>query len=214
MGPSGCGKSTFLRVVAGLVPPDNPCQFAPPATLVEDPLSLSMNFQSPVLLPWLTVEQNAMLPFELSGRAAGQLELGRLEHLLSLTGLVGFRHAFPAQLSGGMQMRASLIRSFVTQPAVMLMDEPFAALDELTRLKLGIELRALAKKTNVTVLFVTHSVHEAVLLSDRVLVLSARPARVIDDCSIDLHPDRDETSIDSPAYARACAAIRQGLAYG
>ena len=214
LGPSGCGKSTLLRAVAGLVQVKDSAQVTVLPEIAADPLALSMNFQKPVLLPWLSVEQNALLPFEASGTPIDDVARSRLEGLLAITGLVGFRHALPSQLSGGMQMRAALVRSFVTEPRLLLMDEPFASLDELTRTRLGLDVRSMAKRTGATVLFVTHSVQEAVLLSDRIISLSSRPAHIVDEFNILLGENRSSELIDDAEYIRTSAAIRKRVVHG
>ena len=212
LGPSGCGKSTFLRVIAGLVQ-SHPAQLQVADKFRTNALAMSMNFQKSVLLPWLTVEQNALLPYEASGQQVDKAVWDRLNHLLNVTGLEGFRHVRPAHLSGGMQMRASLVRSLVTEPKLLLMDEPFAALDETTRTRLGFELRDLISELNTTTIFVTHSVQEAVLLADRVVTLSMRPAHITSVYAVPFKGARTADLLDSTAYYDGVAKVREVLAH-
>lgn len=196
LGPSGCGKSTLLRLVAGLLP-------APHRSAVErrdDNASLACVFQNPALMPWTTVERNVRLPLALGGRR----DDARVEQALRLVGLEAFRHVYPRELSGGMQMRASIARALVTQPRLLLMDEPFAALDEITRQRLDAELRALWARQSLTVMFVTHSIVEAVFLSTRIVVMSERPGRIVGEIIVD-EPQRDDDFRGSARFAAYCA---------
>ncbi|GIM82012.1 ABC transporter ATP-binding protein [Salinispora arenicola] len=179
LGRSGCGKSTLLRLVAGLLPVT-----AGAVTVADTPVSrprqdVAMLFQRPALLPWRTVLDNVLLPVEIFGWKRAQ-HRDRARQLLELAGLTGFEKRLPHELSGGMQQRVSLCRSLISQPRVMLMDEPFSALDALTREELSGELQRIHMETSATVVFVTHSIEEAVLLADRVVVLSPRPGRIRD----------------------------------
>ena len=179
LGRSGCGKSTLLRLIAGLLPVT-----AGEVTVADAPVAhprpdVAMLFQRPALLPWRTVLDNVLLPVEIFGwKRAQHREQAR--QLLKLTGLAGFEKRLPHELSGGMQQRVSLCRSLIGEPRVMLMDEPFSALDALTREELSGELQRVHMETSATVVFVTHSIEEAVLLADRVVVLSPRPGRIRD----------------------------------
>lgn len=177
LGRSGCGKSTLLRLVAGLLPVT-----AGEITVADTPVThprpdVAMLFQRPALLPWRTVLDNVLLPVEIFGWKRVQ-HRDRARQLLELTGLAGFEKRLPHELSGGMQQRVSLCRSLIGEPRVMLMDEPFSALDALTREELSGELQRVHMETSATVIFVTHSIEEAVLLADRVVVLSPRPGRI------------------------------------
>ena len=197
LGPSGCGKSTLLRLVAGLDAPD--------AGTVEREGggSLAFVFQDAHLLPWRPLLANVALPLELRG--VGRAERERTATAaLEQVGLGDALGRHPAELSGGMRMRASLARALVTEPRLLLLDEPFAALDEITRQRLDDQLRALWKERGMTVAFVTHSVSEAVYLAERAIVFSSRPARVVDDIAIELPRDRDAaTRTDTPFAHRA-----------
>lgn len=179
LGRSGCGKSTLLRLIAGLLPVT-----AGEVTVADAPVAhprpdVAMLFQRPALLPWRTVLDNVLLPVEIFGWKRAQ-HRERARQLLKLTGLAGFEKRLPHELSGGMQQRVSLCRSLIGEPRVMLMDEPFSALDALTREELSGELQRVHMETSATVVFVTHSIEEAVLLADRVVVLSPRPGRIRD----------------------------------
>jgi NitT/TauT family transport system ATP-binding protein len=186
VGPSGCGKSTLLSLVAGLRRPSTGtvlCDGEPVTAPM--PRKIGMIFQEANLLPWLTAIDNVAFPLKLRHvpRAERRAAAARM---LALTGLAGFEEQLPHQLSGGMKQRVSIARGLVQDPAVLLMDEPFASLDEQTRMLLGDELLRIWSQTRKTVLFVTHSLNEAVYLADRVVVLSARPGRIVDDVAVDL----------------------------
>ena len=195
VGPSGCGKTTLLRMFAGLDHPDTgtiSIDETTPDKLKHDH-RLAIAFQDAALLPWRSVEANVRLPLELSGAARkdprGTAEL--VEHLITLVGLTGFATARPAQLSGGMQQRTSIARALAVEPALLLLDEPFASVDEITRRRLNVELLSLlAGRAHGTIL-VTHSVAEALFLSQRVLVMSARPMRILEELKVELPEPRD-----------------------
>lgn len=204
LGPSGCGKSTLLKLVAGLQPPSSGelhCseQGAP-----------GFVFQEPTLLPWAGVLANVRLPLDLAGLPQREAD-ERASAALAGVGLQAFERALPRQLSGGMQMRVSIARALVTQPRLLLMDEPFAALDEITRSRLDSELLALWREQALTVLFVTHSIHEAVFLSSRVLVMSARPGRVVDELLIDEPHPRSEAFRVSTRFAALAQRLQASL---
>lgn len=181
LGPSGCGKSTALRLIAGLMPPTLGRIEWEGGRSADD---LGVVFQEPTLMPWATVEKNVFLPFRLRGQSFRAVR-DHIHETLALVGLENFAASYPRELSGGMKMRVSIARALATNPRLILMDEPFAALDEITRQKLNDDLLALKAKTGATVIFVTHSVFESVFLSDRILVMAARPGRVIREIEID-----------------------------
>jgi NitT/TauT family transport system ATP-binding protein len=190
VGPSGCGKSTLLRLVAGLVAPTEGKVSIGGARVIEPRDDTGIVFQAPTLLPWASVLDNVLFPLDMMRRldAAGR---ERARDLLSLVGLSGFEGKYPRELSGGMQQRAGICRALVHDPDILLMDEPFGALDALTREELTIELMRIWRERPKTILFVTHSIPEAVLLADRVVVMSARPGRVAEIIDIALPRPRD-----------------------
>jgi NitT/TauT family transport system ATP-binding protein len=177
IGRSGCGKSTLLRLVAGLLGPTAGQVLIDGERVVAPRRDVAMVFQRPALLPWRSVLDNVLLPVEIFRWRRAE-HVRRAEELLEMTGLAGFRKRLPHELSGGMQQRVSLCRALIQRPSVMLMDEPFSALDALTREELAVELQRIHMELGTTIVFVTHSIQEAVLLADRVAVLSARPGRV------------------------------------
>lgn len=209
LGPSGCGKSTILRLLAGLTPPTR-------GTLSWRGTrpQLGVVFQEPTLMPWSTVFGNVWLPLRLAGISHRQAK-DRVMEALDSVGLSGFAKAYPRELSGGMKMRVSIARALVTRPALLLMDEPFAALDEITRGKLNDDLAALKCALGATVVFVTHSVYESVYLSSRILVMAARPGRVVTEISIAAPLPRNEEFRLSAPYAEKCretsAALRLAM---
>lgn len=212
VGPSGCGKSTLLRTVGGLVTPATGTVSIGGLSPEQARLRrlLSFVFQQPVLLPWRTALQNIELPLWVSGWPVQQRrETAR--HYLDLVGLEQFANAFPAQLSGGMQQRVALARALSFKPAVLLMDEPFGALDELTREHLNGELLRIWSTTNATVLFVTHSLVEAVFLADRILVFSAHPGTLIADMAVELPRPRTVELLDQDVFLRYVAEVRRQL---
>jgi NitT/TauT family transport system ATP-binding protein len=207
LGPSGCGKSTALRIIAGLLQPTRGRVVWSGDHGIGD---LGVVFQEPTLMPWATVKHNVWLPFRLRGQSYGQVQDQVLE-ALRLVGLEKFQNAYPRELSGGMKMRVSIARAMVTRPRLILMDEPFAALDEITRFRLNNDLLALKENIGCTVIFVTHSVFESVFLSDRIVVMAARPGRVIRALPIDAPYPRDETFRTSADYAAYCRQTSDAL---
>ena len=202
VGPSGCGKSTLLRIIAGLVPPSQGrVQWAADVSG-----HIGFVFQEPTLMPWATVWDNVYLSLRLAGRSRGEVSAPIAATLESL-GLGGFERAYPRELSGGMRMRVSIARALVRSPKLLLLDEPFAALDELTRFRLNEDLLRLWQEQRWTVVFVTHSVFEAVFLSNRIVVLTPRPGRVAADLPIDLAYPRQAALRTAPAYAERCRAV-------
>ena len=204
LGPSGCGKSTALRLIAGLSHP-TAGRIVWEGQRQEG--ELGVVFQEPTLMPWATVAQNVWLPMRLRGQTYNAVKDEILE-ALRLVGLEKFATSYPRELSGGMKMRVSIARALVTHPKIILMDEPFAALDEITRFKLNNDLLALQQEIGCTVIFVTHSVFESVFLSDRIVVMAARPGRVIRELSVDAPYPRDDafrTSNEYAGYTRAAS---------
>jgi NitT/TauT family transport system ATP-binding protein len=208
LGPSGCGKSTALRVIAGLSEP-TAGRVAWGAGAA--PRNIGFVFQEPTLMPWATVADNVRLPLRLAGEdAAGSAP--RVREVLDRVELDGFGGAFPRELSGGMKMRVSIARALVTNPALLLMDEPFAALDEITRFNLNDDLIALWRTLGKTIVFVTHSVFESVYLSTRIVVMTPRPGRVFTELAIDAPHPRDTRFRTSAEYAAACREVSGALA--
>jgi len=214
LGPSGCGKSTLLRMVAGLSAPssgavtlwpDDPSFRRKPASTKDDN-PIAFVFQQPTLMPWASLERNVRLPLELAG-TRGVEASANVREALKLVGLSDFADAYPRQLSGGMQMRASIARALVTEPRLMLMDEPFGALDEITRNRLDQDVRELWARRGLTVAFVTHSIYEAVFLSTRVLVMSPRPGRIVGALHIDPAQARDDAFRLSTRFADWCRQL-------
>ena len=200
LGPSGCGKSTALRLIAGLTGPSHGRIGWPQGEALGD---IGFVFQEPTLMPWASVFDNVRLPLRLQGRGRATTR-GEVEAVLAMVGLAGFAAAYPRELSGGMRMRVSIARALVTRPKLLLMDEPFAALDEITRLRLNDDLLLLWQQQRWTVVFVTHSVYESVYLSTRVVVMAARPGRVLAELPIPAPYPRDEAYRTSAGYNALC----------
>ena len=209
LGPSGCGKSTWLRIIAGLDAPSTGSMTV--EACARSSRGIGFVFQEPTLMPWASVRDNVRLPLQLTNDA-NPASLARVDELLARVGLAEFADAYPRELSGGMKMRASLARALVTDPGILLLDEPFAALDEITRFRLNNDLLALWRDLRKTVVFVTHSVFESVFLSQRVIVMTARPGRIFAERRIDAHEPRDESFRTSPSYAGFCREISALLA--
>jgi len=205
VGPSGCGKSTALRVVAGLLAPTSG-----EVTWPEGKPEIGFVFQEPTLMPWADALGNARLPLDLKGVARGEAE-ARAMRALARVGLHGFERAFPRALSGGMKMRVSIARALAAAPKLLLMDEPFAALDELTRAALNDDLLTLAREDGLTVIFVTHSVYESTYLSDRVVVMTPRPGRVAADIALSPPKLRDAGYRLTPEFAEAAGRVSAAL---
>jgi NitT/TauT family transport system ATP-binding protein len=212
VGPSGCGKSTLLKILAGIVPPSTG-EFRIHHDGAASDCHIGLVFQSPVLLPWRTVLQNTMVP-------ADVLELdrtrakARARELIELVGLGGFEESYPAELSGGMQQRCAITRALLHDPPILLMDEPFGALDAMTRDTMNIELLRIWAASGKTVFLITHSIPEAVFLADRVLVMSPRPGRIIEDFRPNLPRPRDLNITVSDAFGVAVTRIRELLGIG
>jgi NitT/TauT family transport system ATP-binding protein len=212
IGPSGCGKTTLLRLLAGLTLPSSGAITLDGIVPAEARDRLSFIFQEPTLLPWLTTRRNVELPLQL-GRHPQKNQNGRAQELLKLVGLEQAADQFPRQLSGGMKMRVSLARALLRQPGLLLLDEPFAALDEMTRNRLNEDLLRLREETPFTAFFVTHSVSEAVFLSNRVFVLAANPGRIVGEITLPAPYPRTAAWRESVEYqrlvTRAMAMLRQ-----
>ncbi len=213
IGPTGCGKSTFLRVAAGLLRPDHGTITLDGVAVTAPDPRIGLVFQEPRLLPWRSVAANVTYPLELAGwpRAKRAVRLAELLHLVGLEGAAGLR---PVQLSGGMRQRAAIARALALGPEVLLLDEPFSALDALTRERFNLELLRLQEETATTVVIVTHSIPEAILVADRVLVMTPRPGRVAAEVPIAAPRPRTIATLDEALVSTAAARIRANLELG
>lgn len=207
VGESGCGKSTLLKMAAGLVQPDNGDVSISGSPARAGRRDVGIMLQTPALLPWKTVAQNVALPFALAKESSDDTHAA-CQEMIAVVGLGGFEDAYPWQLSGGMQQRVSLARLLAYRPAIKLMDEPFGALDELNRERLNLELTRIHEQGRHTILFVTHSVNEAVLLSDRIVVLTSRPGRVAGEVEVQLPRPRVADLVGTHEYGEAIRAVR------
>ena len=207
VGPSGCGKSTLLKILAGTLRRTSGAVRMRGQPIDGPSRDVGVVFQAPVLLPWRNVLQNVMLPVEIQSRDRAEYEL-RARAYLKLVGLEGFEGKYPNELSGGMQQRVGISRALVHEPSLLLMDEPFGALDAMTRESMNLELLRIWKESEKTVLLVTHSIPEAVFLADRVIVMSPRPGRITEIIDIDLPRPRELGLINSAAFGHFVAAIR------
>jgi NitT/TauT family transport system ATP-binding protein len=212
IGPSGCGKSTLLRIIGDLISPTRGevVVNGKPADRARRDRDYGMVFQAPVLFEWRTVEDNVKLPLEIHG-SGGAARMARAREMLELVELGDFLHHYPYQLSGGMQQRVAIARALSFEPAILLMDEPFGALDEMTRERMNSEVLRIWEQTGTTVVFVTHSIPEAVFLSSRVVVMSARPGRILKVIDVDLPRPRNEDSRESRRYFELVTDVREEL---
>jgi NitT/TauT family transport system ATP-binding protein len=207
LGPSGCGKSTLLKILAGLLPASSGEALLRGSPIIGPRRDIGVVFQSPVLFPWRTVLGNVLLPADVQ-------RLGRRAHekvaldLLSIVGLEGFEHRYPWELSGGMQQRVAIVRALIHDPAMLLMDEPFGALDAMTREQMNLELQRIWLERRKTVVFVTHSIPEAVFLADRVFVMTPRPGRIADIVAVDIPRPRTLEVMNTPGFGRHVSQIR------
>ncbi len=208
VGPSGCGKSTALRLIANLTQAN-----AGRIAWADVQPALGFVFQDAALMPWANVEKNVRLPLELGGLDASKIKT-RTAETLDLVGLSAFAKSYPRELSGGMRMRVSIARALAAEPSILLMDEPFAALDELTRERLNDDLRKLWAARNLTIIFVTHSIYESVYLASRLVVMSPRPGRVVADVAMSDPITRDPDFRLTPLYGERCREIRAALKRG
>jgi NitT/TauT family transport system ATP-binding protein len=210
VGPSGSGKSTLLRILAGLIQPQQGHVWLD-GRLVESPgPSIGVVFQKANLMPWRTVIENIALPLELNGVATPEV-LRRSNELIDLVGLNGFAHAYPHTLSGGMEQRVAIARALIHNPSILLLDEPFGSLDALTRERMALELTRIWSSQKTTVVMVTHSIQEAVFLSDRVFVMTDRPGRIAADFAVNLDRPRDMSLLQKERFAEIAGRVRASI---
>ncbi|WP_109472334.1 ABC transporter ATP-binding protein [Ornithinimicrobium cavernae] len=215
IGPSGCGKSTLLNILSGLLRPTDGGVTLFGSPLTGPPDEVAHMFQKATLLPWRTTLENVVLPIEIrDGKKAAKAAYGKARDLLRMVGIGDFEAAYPQALSGGMAQRAAICRMLITEPEVFLLDEPFGALDELTRERMDIELLRIAKDSEATVVLVTHSIPESVFLSDRVYAMSARPGRIEEVIDIDLPAPRTLDTFSDPHFVDRVGQVRRALNRG
>jgi NitT/TauT family transport system ATP-binding protein len=212
IGPSGCGKSTLLRIIGDLIKPSSGAVVVngKPAERARRDRDYGMVFQAPVLFDWRTVEDNVKLPLEIQGVDAATRR-AKAAQMLDLVELEDFIHHYPWQLSGGMQQRVAIARALAFEPSILLMDEPFGALDEMTRERMNSEVQRIWERTGTTIVFVTHSIPEAVFMSSRVVVMSPRPGRIVKVIDVDLARPRDEETRESERYFELVTEVREAL---
>lgn len=213
VGVSGCGKSTLLRILAGLVKPTAGTVAIEGMSPLEYRRSkgIGFAFQKPLLFPWRTVIQNVVLPSEINSKSVSSEHYDRAFKLTEMLGIAGFENCYPYQLSGGMLQRAAIARALMTQPKLLLLDEPFSALDEITRENLWLDFSRIWRTQGLSVLLVTHSTQEAVFLSDRILVMSRRPGAIQATFSVDLPAERDRSLMISPRFLELCQKVKKQL---
>lgn len=210
VGPSGCGKSTLLKIIAGLLRHSSGNLFLRDKPILRPSPEIGVAFQAPVLLPWKSILQNVLFPIEIRVGDTRPF-LCRADELLEMVGLSGFKNSYPHELSGGMQQRAAIVRALVQDPAVLLMDEPFGALDAMTREQMNVLLLDIWSKHRKTVIFVTHSIPESVFLSDRVVVMTPRPGKIAEVIDVDLPRPRDLSVINTDHFGSYASRIRRLL---
>jgi NitT/TauT family transport system ATP-binding protein len=208
VGPSGCGKTTLLKILSGVLRASRGEVRIAGRSVSGPSREIGIVFQAPVLLPWRTVLQNILLPIEIQGRNELESET-RARQLIQMARLAGFENKYPNELSGGMQQRVGICRALVHDPSFLLMDEPFGALDAMTRESMNAELQRIWGHSRKTIMFITHSISEAVYLSDRVAVMTARPGRIVETIGVDLARPRTQATLDTPEFGRHVAAIRK-----
>ena len=207
VGPSGCGKTTLMKIVAGLLPCTRGEVRIDGVPVQEPPDGVGMVFQAPTLLRWRTVLDNVLLPADAQRRPRARYEAAARD-LIRLVGLEGFADHYPRELSGGMQQRVAMVRALIHNPAILLMDEPFGALDAMTREQMNLELQRIWLERRKTILFITHSIAEAVFLADRVFVMTPRPGRIIDDVAVELARPRSLDMMTTPEFGAYVKRIR------
>ena len=208
VGPSGCGKSTLLKLIMGVIQPSRGEIVVHGRPVLGPRSDVGIVFQTARLLPWRTVLQNILLPIELKRRPTAA-DRQYAEELISMVGLTGFETRYPSELSGGMQQRASICRALVTSPELLLLDEPFGALDALTREVMNAELNKIWRQTGKSAILITHSIEEAVFLSERVLVMSPRPGTIVDEIVVQLGAERNLRDLSNTEFKRAADRVRE-----
>ncbi|MEP9377166.1 ABC transporter ATP-binding protein [Aquabacter sp. CN5-332] len=210
VGPSGCGKSTLLKIMAGLIPASSGTLRVVGQPVLKPRRDIGIVFQNPILLPWRTVLENVLLPAEVQGLPAAATK-ARARDLLKMVGLADFENKYPGELSGGMQQRAAISRALVCDPAILLMDEPFGALDAMTREQMNLDLQRIWRESGKTIVLITHSIPEAVFLGDRVVVMTPRPGRIACVIDVPLKRPRSLEAMGDPAFGRTSSDIRRLL---
>ena len=215
IGSSGCGKSTLLKIMAGLIPPSKGRVMLQQIPVTGPRRDIGMMFQQATLFPWKTAVENIVLPIDIrDGAAAAKQAMGKAQELLDIVGLKGFENVYPNELSGGMAQRASICRMLITEPAVLLLDEPFSALDELSRDMMNMELQRICREQDATAFLVTHSIQEAVILSDEIVVMKPRPGRIAEIVQVDLPRPRTLDMMTTPKFGEIVDHIRGMLDKG